>query len=114
MARGAYGTMYYVDDMKKAVAFYRKALGLKPRHQSTEWSEFPLGDHAICLHAKARGGRYKDGGTLILHAKGVKALFKKMKRAKLAVSGLHEVHPAAWTFTLADPGGNELSFYGPP
>jgi predicted enzyme related to lactoylglutathione lyase len=112
----AYGTMYYVDDMKKAVAFYSKKLGLKPRHQSPEWSEFPVSDaHAICLHAKGKGkGKVKPGGTLILNAKGLKAIHGKLKRAKVAVSALHEVHPGAWSFTLTDPSGNDLSYYGAP
>ncbi len=109
-----YGTLYYVGDMRKAVAYYRKLLGVKPRYESAEWTEFPIGDHALCLHAKQKGGQYRPNGVLIVNAKGVKKLFTKLKRAKFKVAGLHEVHPGAWTFTLTDAGGNELSFYGKP
>jgi len=110
----AYGTMYYVDDMKKAVAFYSKKLGLKPRHQSPDWSEFPVSDaHAICLHAKGKG-KVKPGGVLILHAKGVKAIYAKLKRGGVKVHPPHEVHPGAWSFTLTDPSGNDVSYYGTP
>ena len=114
MASGAYGTMYYVDHMAKSVALYRRILGRKPRYQSKEWTEFDLGGHAVCLHAKDRGKRFRPNGVLILNRSGIRRLFKTMKRRKLKVAGLQEVHPEAWTFTLTDPSGNELSFYGKP
>jgi catechol 2,3-dioxygenase-like lactoylglutathione lyase family enzyme len=112
--RSTYGTMYYVDDMKKSVAYFKKLLGLKPGYQSAEWTEFPIGKHHLCLHAQGHGAKTRPNGVLIVDAKGVKALFEKLRKARHRVFGLHEVHPAAWTFTLADPSGNELSFYGSP
>lgn len=111
--KSAYGTLYYVDDMKKSVAYFKALLGAKPRFASPEWTEFAVGEHALCLHAKGKGGKTRPNGVLIVNVKGVKALFAKLGK-KLDVAGLHEVHPAAWTFTLTDPSGNELSFYGPP
>jgi hypothetical protein len=112
--KSTYGTMYYVDDMRKSVAYYRKLLGIKPAFQSPEWTEFNVGGHRLCLHAKRRGERYRPNGVLIVGANGVKALHQKLKRKKHRVDGLHEVHPAAWTFTLTDATGNEVSFYGAP
>ena len=111
--KSAYGTMYYVDDMKKSVAYFKKLLGVKPRFQSPDWTEFPVGAHGLCLHAKGRGGKPQPNGVLIVSVKGVKALFEKLKKQKLDVFGLHEVHPGNLTFSLRDPSGNELSFYGP-
>jgi hypothetical protein len=108
-----YGTMYYVNDMKKSVAYFRKLLGVKPRFESPEWTEFAIGAHALCLHDKGRGSKTRPNGVLIVNAKGLKALFGKFKKRKLDVSGLHEVHPGTFTFTLRDPSGNEVSFYGP-
>ena len=110
----AYGTMYYVDNMKKAVEFYAKKLGLKPRFKSDDWTEFAAGDHAVCLHIKDRSRKVKDGGTLILNAKGVKALHAKLKKSKVTVHEPHEVHPGHWSFTVEDPSGNQLSYYGTP
>jgi hypothetical protein len=112
--KSTYGTMYYVDDMRKSIGYFKKLLKLKPSYQSREWTEFQIGDHRLCLHAKERGGKYTHNGILIMSAKGVKSLFDKLKKRKLKVYGLHEVHPAAWTFTLKDISGNELSFYGAP
>ena len=111
--KNTYGTMYYVDDMKKSVAYFKNLLGVKPRFRSPEWTEFPIGKHGLCLHDKGRGGKTRPNGILIINVKGVQALFEKFKKQKLDVFGLHEVHPGALTFTLRDPSGNELSFYGP-
>ena len=109
-----YGTMYYVDDMRKSIAYFKKLLGAKPVFESPEWTEFPIGKHRLCLHAKGHGAKARPNGVLIMNAKGVKALFEKLKKAGHDVAGLHEVHPGASTFTLTDPSGNELSIYGPP
>ena len=114
MTRSTYGTMYYVKNMAKSVAYFRKLLGLKPSYQSAEWTEFPIRGHRLCLHEREKGCTYVPNGVLILEAKGVKALYKKLKARKVKVFGLHEVHPKAWTFTLKDPSGNELSYYGAP
>ncbi len=114
MAAGTYGTMYYVDDMKRSAAYFRKLLGRKPRYASAEWTEFDQGGHALCLHAKERGKRYRPNGVLILSRPRVRALFASMKKKRLKAGGLHEVHPGAWTFTLTDPSGNEVSIYGSP
>jgi len=112
--KSTYGTMYYVDNMKKSVAYFAKLLGKKPRFESKEWTEFAVGGHALCLHEKGRGSKTRPNGVLILSAKGVKALFEKYRKQKLDVFGLHEIHPGASTFTLKDPSGNEISFYGAP
>ncbi len=51
---------------------------------------------------------------MIINHDGIKALFESMKGDKLNVFGLHEVHPAAWSFHLKDNSQNEVSFYGKP
>ena len=111
--KSTYGTMYYVDDMKTSIGYFRKLLGVKPRFESPEWTEFEIGGHALCLHEKRRGSRTRPNGVLIVNAKRLKTLFATLKKRKLDVSGLHEVHPGTSTFTLRDPSGNEISFYGP-
>jgi hypothetical protein len=112
--KSTYGTMYYVDDMKKSVVYFAKLLGRKPRFESPEWTEFAIGSHALCLHQKGRGTKPRPNGVMIVNARGVNALFEKSKKKKLDVFGLHEVHPGASSFTLRDPSGNEISFYGAP
>ncbi len=114
MFNTAYGTMYYVDDMAASIKFYSSHFGIKPSHESEAWTEFSIGGHNLCLHAKDPEQTYKTNGVLIFHAKGVKNLFGKMQNEGVKVSGLHEVHPGAWSFHAYDLTGNEISIYGEP
>lgn len=109
-----YGTMYYVNNMKESVAFYKKTLGATAGYESDSWTEFDFGGHRLCLHAKTDGEQYDANGILIFNHDGVKTLFESMKNDGLNVFGLHEVHPAAWTFHMKDASLNEVSFYGKP
>lgn len=40
----------FVDDMDRAIAFYRDKLGLELKFQSQFWSEFATGDTVLALH----------------------------------------------------------------
>ncbi len=42
--------MLWVNDMERAVAFYRDVIGLNVRAQSPNWSELTLGDSTVALH----------------------------------------------------------------
>ena len=114
MFKSTYGTMYYVDNMKAAVEFYKTKWGLQPSHESPDWTEFAVGDHNICLHVKRAGEKYRENGVMIFNVEGVKGLFDKMGGQGIRVEGLHQVHPEAWTFHGFDNSGNEFSFYGSP
>ena len=59
----AYGTMYYVEDMKQSVSFYEKTLGFKPGYQSEFWTEFDVAGHLLCLHAKKPGDQTPANGV---------------------------------------------------
>lgn len=114
MIKSTYGTMYYVESMEKAVKYFKHQLGIAPTQHSPDWTEFDLGGHKLCLHAKKMDQQYRENGILILNLDGIKKAFEKMKAEGLNVYGLNEVHPGAWTFNLQDPSGNEFSFYGKP
>ena len=40
----------FVDDMDRAITFYRDKLGLELKFQSPFWSEFATGDTVLALH----------------------------------------------------------------
>ena len=112
--KSTYGTMYYVDDMKKSVEFYKKSIGATPTYESNDWTEFNLSGHNLCLHVKRAGEKYDANGIMIINAEGIEALFTQMKNDGLNVYGLHQVHPGAMSFHLKDISANEVSFYGKP
>jgi lactoylglutathione lyase len=44
----------YVDDMSRAVKFYRDELGLPLKFESPEWSEFATGETTLALHPSSK------------------------------------------------------------
>jgi lactoylglutathione lyase len=44
----------FVDDMDRAVKFYRDVLGLPLKFQSPGWSEFATGETTLALHPASR------------------------------------------------------------
>ena len=42
--------MVMVSDMSRSVQFYRDKLGLRPRFESPEWTEFETGTTVLALH----------------------------------------------------------------
>ena len=112
--KGAYGTMYYVKDMKKAIAFYKETLGLKPGFESPDWTEFPLAGHSLCLHPIGELKNVPVNGTLIIHVEGLKELVSSLKAKGVKIGEPHEVHPGAWSAEFVDAEGNHLSYYEGP
>lgn len=112
--KSTYGTMYYVSDMSNAVKYYKNKLGLSPTYESADWTEFSVGGHNLCLHAKDPKETYTPNGILIFNTEHIKEKFQTMKNDGLNVFGLHEINPEAWSFHLKDDDNNETSFYGKP
>ena len=113
--RGTYGTMYYVKDMAKAVMYYKENLGLKPRFESPEWTEFDLNGHGLCLHAMGKdekGLNQKGVGLLILDVKGLVTMVAELKKKGVEFIGeMKEVHPGAHSIEFKDPSDNVISLY---
>jgi catechol 2,3-dioxygenase-like lactoylglutathione lyase family enzyme len=105
--------MYYVDDMAQAQAFYRTVLGVEPRYESAEWTEFDLGDgSALCLHAVERGKRPTEGGVLVARVSDIHTVVTRLKGAGIEfVRDVHEVHPGAYSADFRDAEGNMVSLY---
>lgn len=114
MIKSTYGTMYYVDSMSKSVEFFKRTLGVNPGYQSDDWTEFQMGEHRLCLHAKRPNETFPANGILIMNHDGIKGLYESMKNDGYNVFGLHQVHPEAWSFHMKDVSQNELSFFGKP
>lgn len=54
--------MLMVEDMDRAVRFYRDAFGLEPAVHSPGWSELPVGSGAVVALHKGREGGESDTG----------------------------------------------------
>ena len=53
--------MLMVEDMDRAIAFYRSALGLDVRFSSSEWTELDCDGTTIALHHGRQGGEIDTG-----------------------------------------------------
>src|SRR5688500_6955649 len=111
--KGTYGTMYYVKDMAKSSAYYKETLGLKPRWESPEWTEFDVNGHGLCLHSIDTAGKVPhEQGVLILHVKGINEMVSALKAKGVEfLKDVKEVHPGAYSVEFTDPSGNLLSLY---
>ncbi len=113
---GTYGTMYYVQDMAKAVSFYKDKLQLKPSYESEGWTEFDLGGHSLCLHGMDKHDTGKSpsqsGGVLITQVKNIRELVSQLKANGLEFTReVSEIHPGAFCTEFVDPSGNVISLY---
>lgn len=79
----AYATMYYVKNMKKAVAFYKDIVGLTPRFEDDSWTEFDLNGTALALHIAGDQAITPGGGVLILEVADIQKTVGKMKENRV-------------------------------
>ncbi len=109
---GTYGTMFFVDDMATSAAYYANQLGLAPRYESDEWTEFDLGDGtAICLHA-TRPDKPASGGVPILKVEGIRELVASLRDKGVKVTrDVFEVHPGAYGADIEDANGYAVHLY---
>lgn len=112
---GTYGTMYYVRDMKKAVAFYRDQLGMSPAMESEFWTEFKPGNGpSLCLHYIPENEKnpVERAAILILQVKGVRETLSQMKANGVEIfKDLTEVCPGSYAFDFIDGSGNIVSLF---
>lgn len=108
--QGSYGTMYYVRDMKKAVAFYTDLLGKTPASESPEWASFDLNGTNLCLHLAE--GEIDGKGMMIFSAKGLKNKVDALKKMGVEIEkDYHQVCEGGYSVDFRDPSGNRMSLF---
>ena len=110
---------FNVDDMEKAVAFYRDILGLAVKYQSADWAELDAGNMTIALRRYGSGpeGRPElgvgEGATIVFEVEDM-----EVTKAELEGQGVRFIGDVFeyGTVTLAafeDLNGNVLQIYQP-
>jgi catechol 2,3-dioxygenase-like lactoylglutathione lyase family enzyme len=108
---------FNVDDMDKAVAFYRDHLGLPVKYQSDDWVELDGGNVTIALRRYGSGpvGRPElavgEGATLVFEVDDIEAA-----RADLEAKGVKFIseifeYGAVRLAAFEDLNGNVLQIY---
>lgn len=103
--------MIMAQDMKRAIAFYTRTLGLKVNFSSDDWTELSLGEAIVALHGGGDGKPNRTG--LNFQVSDINQACTVAKAAGAII--LHgpesregePIHLAG----LRDTEGNEISFY---
>ena len=110
--KGTYGTMYYVKNMKKAVAFYREQVGLTPAFEDEGWTQFDLNGHGLCLHPAGDQPITKGGGTLIIEVTDINKVVSNLKEKRVEfVSEVKDTGGCGFCAEFKDLDGNVVSLY---
>ena len=123
MILGVQDVYFYVQDMQRALHFYRNTLGLRVTEENEHWSALDVGGVRVGLHGT--GGKpvplvprdahgAKAGGTLTLRVGDIRAEVARLRRA--GVKFLGEVVDEPWGSIVAfeDSDGNVLKLMQPP
>ena len=105
-----------VEDMGRAVAFYRDVLGLGLKKESPEWSEFEVDGLRIGLNARESTHGGAGGGAVITFQPEVGIEAEKARLAGAGAQFTGEVSSYDWgsVAPFKDSEGNDLQLYAPP
>lgn len=99
----------YVRDMNRAISFFRDALGLELRLESTHWTTFDAGACSLAIHVTDRrkqGIGEPDPTFLVADADAER---ERLAALGVQVSELRQPAAGVRVFDLRDPDGNRLS-----
>lgn len=123
MIVGVQDVYLYVQDMERALRFYRDLLGLTLAYNDGHWATLNVGGVRVGLHATdgepvpaiprdASGA--KAGATLTLKSTNIDEDVDRLRAA--GVRFLGQIYRAEWGAVIAfeDPDGNVLKLMQPP
>lgn len=105
-----------VDDMARAVAFYRDVLGCEVTQSDDSWSEVDAGGLTIGLNGRDSESPRGSGGAVIsFHPEGdIEDAVRELEGRGVPFSGGVSDHPWGRVASFLDSEGNDLQFYAPP
>ena len=98
----------WVQDMDRAVDFYKSALGLDERFTSPGWSELAHGDAIIALHAGGDGSARETGLSFQLQDLDAACNHIQAHGGTLIEPPAHRPGEPIKLATIADTEGNRL------
>lgn len=116
MANGVAAVWVPVEDMDRALKFYRDTLGLEVTMQDTDWSEIDAGGLTIGLNAREESHGGVDGGAVISFQPdgSIEDELERVKSRGASIEGEISDHPWGRILPFKDSEGNDLQFYTPP
>jgi predicted enzyme related to lactoylglutathione lyase len=116
MASGVATVWLPVEDMQRAVSFYRDTLGLSIRMQADEWSEVDANGLTIGLNARESTGHGAGGGAVITFRPegSIDDEVSRLRSTGVEFTGEISDHPWGRIAPFKDSEGNDLQFFAPP
>ncbi len=116
MASGVAAVWVPVDDMDRAVGFYRDALGLRVTMQQDDWSEVDAGGLTIGLNGREGTSAHSDGGAVISFQPDgdIEGEVERLRSAGVTFTGEISDHEWGRIAPFKDTEGNDLQLYAPP
>lgn len=117
MASGVAAVWVPVDDMNRAVTFYRDTLGLQVTSQHEDWSEIDADGLRIGLNGREATHGHADGGGAVITFQPdgcVDSEVDRLTSAGVQFPGGISDHPWGRIAPFKDSEGNDLQVYAPP
>lgn len=116
MANGVAAVWLPVDDMDRAVKFYRDTLQFDVIGQQPEWSEIDANGLRIGLNSRENVSAHADGGAVIsFQPEGdIQDEVDRLKGAGVSFTGEISTYDWGSIAPFKDSEGNDLQVYGPP
>ena len=101
--------MVYVQDMNRAVSFYRDVLGLPVEMESPGWSQFSLGNGAsIGLHPSMEARSPQPGWVPGFAIDDIKSAKERLTAGGARIAqDFHDI-PGGVVLEFSDPDGNHI------
>ncbi len=104
-----------VEDMERAVAFYRDVLRLELQDQDSDWSSVKAGGLMIGLNAREDTHAVGGGAVISFTPEGsIEDEVSRLKDAGVRFTGEISDHPWGRIVPFKDSEGNDLQLYTPP
>ncbi len=113
MITGVQDVYYEVQDMKRAIAFYRDVLGIPVTEESDHWSAMNLGGLRVGLDW-AEGRATPKRAILTLKTNDIRADAKRLRQRGVKFVGEIGDYPWGSVVTFEDSEGNFLKLMQPP
>ncbi len=108
---------FNVDDMEKAVAFYRDKLGLAVKYATADWVELDAGNVTVALRRYGSGpeGRPElavgEGATLVFEVENIEAVKAELEGQGIKFIGGVFEYGLVKLAAFEDLNGNVLQIY---
>ena len=116
MAAGIATIWVPVEDMDRALTFYRDALGLDVKSTSDEWSELDANGLTIGLNSRESASVSSSGGAVLTFQPegSIEDERERVSARGGTIEGEISDHEWGRILPFKDTEGNDLQFYTPP